>query len=160
MCNATVQLELRRPTHSASAAGFGARRPDGKSHVASLREETTGTRNLRARPVRAAGLSSVAANAKNAGASDKAVARLDGSAKKKKKEEDVGFFMQCLPHIITIFFLMYPQVTNKAFESFSCYNFPVKPATLDFEGKNLVVFSRPPPSSALGCGECDEPDEV
>ena len=63
LCNATVQLELRRPTHSASAAGFGARRPDVKSRVAEAQEETTGIHNLRATPVRTAGLSSACSSA-------------------------------------------------------------------------------------------------
>ena len=40
-----------------------------------------------------------------------------------------------LPQVVTILFLIYPQITTKAFQAFQCYNFTVRPATLNEPGE-------------------------
>ena len=50
------------------------------------------------------------------------------------EEKSVGLLTTCLPYVITIFFLLYPQVTTCAFASFACYNFTSRAATSDAPG--------------------------
>ena len=67
----------------------------------------------------------------------KAAATLAEKAASKTKKKEAAkksacltdWLLRALPNIVTIFFLTYPQVTHRAFESFSCYNFTVEPAS-------------------------------